>query len=62
MASLTKYRVTLIAFVLIDSKKSKTIDTMMSASNENLCLVSFLKKADRIAIEKSSRLVSIIHH
>ena len=44
-------------FELIDSKESKTIEAIIRANNENFCLLPFLRKADRIAIEKSSRLV-----
>jgi hypothetical protein len=44
---------------LIDSKESKTTEATIRANNENFCLTPFLRKADRIAIEKSSRLVTM---
>jgi transposase-like protein len=62
MTSLTTERTKLSDFELIISKESKIIETIMRASNENFCLVPFLRKADRIAIEKSSRLVTISYH
>ena len=49
-------------FELIDSKESKIIEAIIRASNENFCLTPFLRKADRIAIEKSSRLVTMTYH
>ena len=48
---------------LIDSKESKISEAIIRANNENFCLLPLLRKADRIAIEKSSRLVvSITDH
>ena len=41
-------------------QKISKIETTASANKENLCWVPFLKKADRIDIPTSSRLVSII--
>ena len=47
-----------------DSNVSRNInmeETITNTNRENLCFVPLLKKAERIAIPKSSRLVSIIH-
>ena len=41
-------------------KIKKTIEKNIKLNNENLCCVPFFKKADLIAITKSSLLVSII--
>ena len=43
-----------------DGKIIKIIEKNNKASNENLCLVPFFKKAERIAITKSSLLGSIL--
>ena len=40
-------------------KKIIKIDTNKSVNNENFCLVSFFKKADLIAMTKSSLLDAI---
>ena len=44
------------------SKKISNIENDIRTNKENFCLVPFDKKAERIAIPKSSRLVSIMHH
>jgi len=50
-------------FELKDSKESKIIEAIIRANSENFCLLPFLRKADRTAIEKSSRLVvAMIYH
>ena len=41
-------------------KTKNIIEKSINPSNENLCCVPFFKKADLIAITKSSLLVSII--
>ena len=41
-------------------KKIMKIDKKIRVNNENFCLVVFFKKADRIAITKSSLLEAII--
>ena len=45
----------------LDSKTKGILVTEVGDNNENLCLVCFFKKADRIAITKSSLLTLIFH-
>ena len=46
----------------IQEVSNKIKDIVINANNENLCLLPFFKKADRIAIIKSSLLGSILNY
>tara|TARA_Y100000813_G_scaffold180588_1_gene149089 strand:+ start:13 stop:168 length:156 start_codon:yes stop_codon:yes gene_type:complete len=50
----------LIAGKFILDKTIKTTENIIKATKENLCLLPFFKKAERIAITKSSLLVAIV--
>ena len=54
-------RTKLSEFELIDSNESNKIEAIINANNENFCLLPFLRKADRITIEKSFLLVTMAH-
>ena len=52
-----------MSFIILKLKFDKKIikiDKKIKVNNENFCLVVFFKKADRIAITKSSLLEAII--
>ena len=49
-------------FVSKLSRKISKTDNTVSTNKENLCWVPFLKKAERIDIPTSSRLVSILQN
>ena len=52
----------LSGFASIVSTERNIIERTISANNENFCFDPLAKKAERIAMPKSSRFVSIIHY
>jgi len=54
VASFIPVLIYLIPIKLILDKKIKPIENIINASNENCCLLLFLRKADLMAIIKSS--------
>ena len=62
IVSLIKALINFSGFVSMVSAKINMHERIISTNKENLCFVPLAKKAERIAIPTSSRLVSIIHY